>query len=418
MGLGPMSPSAFNSRRIIALTPRLRRWMGALSILIFIVFAWLIPTLYQRTVTQDRTLEANLIARSLAERYSQIVARDPDLWAYRTRLLSEEARSISKRGATLKVSTALREDVFTSGPMASPLSTRGEAFIYAGPNAVGRLTLWLNPHPLQGPHHQVWVLALLLGAVVSLAVYLIPLWTAQRSDLLNTSLWTELNSLTSELEDRVADRTQELNALSQRLMRIQEEERTRISRNLHDELGQSLTGLRLQLTALDVIAPHPSIQKMNETVDLAVEQIRTIAHALRPPELDALGLSVALKRLIESRLGETEVEVSLENSLSTDPSSALSEVIYRVIQESITNLLRHAHAERFWIKLSGDERRERVTLLIEDDGQGADLTDPHRWGLGLMGIRSRVADIGGQLTISRGAHGGLSLSVEFPTLSV
>jgi signal transduction histidine kinase len=413
-----MSPSTLNSKRIIALTPHLRRWMGALSILIFIVFAWLIPNLYQRAVTQDRTLKANLVARSLAERYSQIVARDPDLWAYRTHLLSEEARSVSKRGATLKVSTALREDVFTAGPMPSPLAIRGEAFIYAGPNAVGRLTLWLNPHPLQGPHHQVWVLAILLGAVVSLAVYLIPLWTAKRSDQLNTSLWTELNSLTSELEDRVTHRTHELNALSQRLMRIQEEERTRISRNLHDELGQSLTGLRLQLTTLNVIAPHPSIEEMNETVDLAVEQIRTIAHALRPPELDALGLSVALTRLIESRLGSTEIEVSLENSLSTDPSNALSEVIYRVIQESITNLLRHAQAQRFWIKLTLDERRERVALRIEDDGQGADLSDPHHWGLGLMGIRSRVDDIGGQLVISRGAYGGLSLSIELPTASL
>jgi PAS domain S-box-containing protein len=218
--------------------------------------------------------------------------------------------------------------------------------------------------------------------------------------------------------------TENLQKLSTELMNAQETERKRISQELHDELGQALTAMRLNLAALEKDLASdlpPNRDKLTETsllVDETLEHVRELSHALRPTMLDELGLVPTLRwytNRYAERLGiAVQFEaLDLEDRLRVEIETAL----YRMVQEALTNIAKHAHARHVHLRLL--RQASTVTAAIEDDGVGFDAhrhlaPDGLGWGTGLVGMRERAAQCGGTLTIRSSPNHGTRLFLELP----
>ena len=208
----------------------------------------------------------------------------------------------------------------------------------------------------------------------------------------------------------------ELEELSARLVSAQEEERRSISRELHDEVGQSLTALAMEAgAAASLAAGTPALrqrlQSIQRLAETSMNTVRNLALLLRPSMLDDLGLVPALRwqaREVAKRTG-MKVRVLAEDMADNLPDEQ-STCIYRVVQEALNNSVRHAHARSVRIQVWGGAAN--VRLAIEDDGYGFDARQAH--GLGLAGMAERVRNAGGQLQIDSTAGRGTTLSVILP----
>lgn len=211
-----------------------------------------------------------------------------------------------------------------------------------------------------------------------------------------------------------------LRALSAQLAQAQEAERTRIARELHDEAGQALTTVRLQLDFISSVLPPDLPPHVRQQVDEAyalvgrtLEEIRRISLDLRPSLLDDLGLTPALRwqcRQLNRRAG---LKVCLESTgderrLGPDVETA----VYRVIQEALTNIVRHAQATEATISL--DYQRERLRLVVTDNGGGFPDVAAQGMGLGLLGMRERITAVDGTLRIQSLPGAGSTLQIEVP----
>ena len=222
------------------------------------------------------------------------------------------------------------------------------------------------------------------------------------------------------LDELTHDR-EELRALASQVIRAQEQERKRIARELHDDTAQLLFAQLLRLTALKS-APSPQVRQTAAaleglTVD-ALEGVRRMAVELRPPALDDLGLLAALADLAQ-RFGEQlaiPVDFQARGPRGRLPAE-VELVLYRVAQEALTNVAKHADADRVWIDL--DRGADDVTLSVRDDGRGFDpsiprTSDERGLGLGLFGMEERVALVGGVFKIWRRRGGGSEIFAFIP----
>jgi signal transduction histidine kinase len=228
-----------------------------------------------------------------------------------------------------------------------------------------------------------------------------------------------------QAEEEVARHRRDLQRLSAQLMSAQEAERARLSRELHDELGQALTAVSLDLAEALKALPPESGDRLGEKLvearsltDQALDLVRRIALDLRPGILDDLGLVAALRWHLKrwTRTFDIEVEfqaVNLEERLDPEVETAL----YRIAQEALTNVAKHAQASRVGVYL---ERKPcAVVALIEDNGRGFEsgelaVREASEQGAGLLGMRERVALLEGKFNLwSRPGH-GTRLSVEIP----
>jgi PAS domain S-box-containing protein len=217
----------------------------------------------------------------------------------------------------------------------------------------------------------------------------------------------------------------ELHALSARLVTIREEERSRISREIHDELGQNLTGLKMDLfrinKRLSKYDDHQSVEQilgqtadMIELVDLSINSVRRIATELRPSILDTLGIIPAVEWLVsdfQSRVGIHCEFISLVDHFQ--PSTEVSTALFRVCQEALTNIIRHADASQVIIIL--DAYRDRIQMTIEDNGRGFDveeITNTH--SLGLIGMKERIIALNGEFLIQSTPSSGTLLTARIP----
>jgi signal transduction histidine kinase len=221
-------------------------------------------------------------------------------------------------------------------------------------------------------------------------------------------------------DERLRRSEAESRALSVRMQSVREEERAHIAREIHDELGQVLTGLKMELAALGKAAkPREKglarrIEPMLRTVDHTIDLVRRIASELRPGVLDVLGVAAAIEwqaRDFHARSGiPCRVTSRLgERSLDQDVSTA----IFRIFQESLTNVARHAKATRVRVHLA--EARGRVILKVSDDGRG--ITESERSSvrsLGLVGMRERAALLGGDVSVTGVPGGGTTVVVSIP----
>jgi signal transduction histidine kinase len=227
---------------------------------------------------------------------------------------------------------------------------------------------------------------------------------------------TRLNRYRTLMEQR-----ENIRRMAERVVAAQEEERARISRELHDDLGQALTTHLITLRNLQrdlSLPPQTLFESLQALYDQSYEifvKIRGIARDLRPPVLDTLGLRVAMQTYCTEFTRRTHLPVIFES----DPDASLPELpdaynitLYRTLQEALTNVIKHARASQVWVDLSMDD--DRVTLTIQDNGIGIGDEKPGSNGIGLAGLRERITIAGGSLTVSSTPKRGTILSAQFP----
>ena len=220
------------------------------------------------------------------------------------------------------------------------------------------------------------------------------------------------------LEQQSDEAERQMRELSQQLVNTQEEERKNLSRELHDHVAQVLTGLRMELGRLErMTAPlnaqvGPTVAGCKELVDDMFRTVHDLALGLRPSMLDDLGLQAALEWHVRDFMGRyaINVDLSIQGDFAGLPDKHRT-CVYRVVQEAMTNCVRHAHAESIQIKVTAHERQ--LSVWVIDDGVGLDPAR-RRDGLGLRGIEERVKDLEGTVTISREPMGGTTLAIRLP----
>ncbi|MBI3664765.1 MAG: sensor histidine kinase [Acidobacteria bacterium] len=214
----------------------------------------------------------------------------------------------------------------------------------------------------------------------------------------------------------------DLRKLSARLVRVQEEERRSISRELHDEVGQALTAARLDLALLEQKMPadrgdlREFAQEAKTLVEQTMFKLRDLSRLLRPNLLDDEGLAPAVKWLVKSCVRRAGVDVSLETKGLEGRLPAEFEIAaYRMVQEGLTNIIRHASATRAKIRL--ENQGGALRIKIQDDGSGMAAPpagNGSSGGLGLLGIRERMEQLGGRLEILTAPGQGVCLMAEVP----
>ena len=229
----------------------------------------------------------------------------------------------------------------------------------------------------------------------------------------------------ARLFEAVAQQREQLRALAGRLTEVQEAERKQLARELHDEMGQALTAISINLATIDSALPEgcpPRIRERLEDAasltDRTLEQIRELSLDLRPSMLDDFGLVPTLRWYIKRYASRVDIRTELNaNGCDVRFAPAVETTLYRVLQEALTNVARHAQAEA--VHLSLYQHDGRVCALIEDDGVGFDLDsvlnqNAPEHGAGLLGIRERVALLDGDFEIDTRPGQGTRLSISIP----
>jgi PAS domain S-box-containing protein len=229
-------------------------------------------------------------------------------------------------------------------------------------------------------------------------------------------------ALRKQAEDTLLRQQAELRELSARVLEAREEEKTLLARELHDELGQLLTALKMDLAWLRERLPPPGSEmggkaaQMEALLDRTVTSVRRISADLRPLMLDDLGLPDAVAWLVEDFAAHSGIECRLtlpEEPALEDLERSVANTVYRVLQESLTNIGRHAGARHAWVVLGA--ARDALQIEVEDDGRGIGADDlAHSRSLGLKGMRERVLYHGGTLEIGRAPRGGTRVLVRVP----
>ena len=197
-----------------------------------------------------------------------------------------------------------------------------------------------------------------------------------------------------------------------RVVAAQELERRRLARELHDETGQALTSILLGLKPLEDGPGREAVAELHELVVTALQDVRRLAVELRPKVLDDFGLVPALERLAESFGEQTGLKVDFHSAIGDDRlPSEVETALFRVVQESLTNVVKHSHANRVSIVLT--RRGDGVAVVVEDDGAGFDPADSGD-GIGLLGMRERLALLDGTLDVESSAGQGTTLVAEVP----
>jgi signal transduction histidine kinase len=216
------------------------------------------------------------------------------------------------------------------------------------------------------------------------------------------------------LERRSEEAEHQMRALSQQLVNTQEEERKDLSRELHDHVAQVLTGLRMELGRIERMstAVGPAVTECKRLVDDMFRTVRNLALGLRPSMLDDFGLEAALEWQGRDFMARYAINVDLKMDGDFDALPDKHRTcVYRVVQEAMTNCVRHAEAKSIQIRVTADG--DRLRLSVSDDGVGLDPAH-RRKGLGLRGIDERVKELQGTMTISREPKRGTTLVVRLP----
>ena len=221
---------------------------------------------------------------------------------------------------------------------------------------------------------------------------------------MNRELRTRIAQL-DESQRTIELRTLELQKLSARVMRIQDEERRRIARELHDDLGQTLAGLKM-------ILDRDHHTEASEVADLAIASVRNLSYLLHPPLLDESGLRAALFWFIEGLTKRSKIDITLTVRPQNFPrlSADIETTIFRVVQEAMTNVYRHANSPSARVEI--EKQAEWIVVRVRDFGKGVAQPDDatgnaFRTSVGIAGMRERVRQFGGNLTVSRAEPGTL-----------
>lgn len=302
--------------------------------------------------------------------------------------------------------------------------------INAGLLLAGILLLALSPGRIHAPIAVVETLDLVVGLVVMLTANLLLLRPAlspvdrlvermRTVDLLRPGQrlaeqgGAEVVAVVHAFNQMLDRLETERRESSRRALAAQEAERLRISRNLHDEVGQVLTGVLLQLDSLTGADTDGRAERTRQAVRHALEEVQRIAQELRPALLEHLGLVSALTELSRTFADRSGIAVERRFDAGLPELSSEAELaIYRVAQESLTNVARHARAGH--VELALEPGADSVVLRVIDDGVGIDAEAPPDGRGGLRGMRERAVLVGGVLAVKPGRGGGTEIRLEVP----
>ena len=196
----------------------------------------------------------------------------------------------------------------------------------------------------------------------------------------------------------------------------QELERARLARELHDETGQALTSILLGLKQLEDAKSKEEASSaattLRELIVATLQNVRRLAVELRPSALDDFGLSPALERLAETVREQSGIAVDIQSALDSRLPEEIETALYRIVQEALTNVAKHADAKHVSIVVT--RRGHAVTAVIEDDGRGFGAGGEPGGGLGLVGMKERVGLLGGRLAVESTEGAGTTIVAEVP----
>ena len=283
------------------------------------------------------------------------------------------------------------------GGAVKPVTFRGEK--------LGDAVVWMDPTTLTA---QAWQQA---GRLIVVMSFALPLLTV----LVHAALASLAETLGRALTER--------NELTRKLIVLQDEERRFIARELHDELGQNLAAIRAlaasasQTAQSDCPAILAECDSISRTATQMMESLRGTLFRLRPPDVEELGLAASLEGLVAGWNGRSRGRTRFESRLSGEFAQLPAEFaanLYRIAQEAITNSSKHADATHVVLELT--LRAEQIALTVSDDGLPPER-ERSRTGMGFLGMRERVATLGGKLTFDPGRSRGSTLSVIIPVVS-
>jgi signal transduction histidine kinase len=247
------------------------------------------------------------------------------------------------------------------------------------------------------------------GAVDYISVPIIP-------DLLRAKVrvFGELYRKTRQLECL----NEEMRKISNRMIAMQDEERRRIARELHDSLGQQLTVAKMIADGIKLPDARKQAEDVGEVIDEALRQVRSISHLLHPPLLEEIGLEFAIRWLLEGLMKRASIETEVEVEPSEFPRlpEHVENALYRITQEAVTNSVRHSGARKICVVLR--KYNGEISLAVCDDGKGIpeeiSAFRPGCVGVGIGGMRQRVGELGGEIRLRNGNPGTL-VEVVIPT---
>ena len=245
-------------------------------------------------------------------------------------------------------------------------------------------------------------------------------WYGTCADIHDSKLLEHsMRNSAAELEKMVDERTSALRLLSGRLMSMQDDERRRIARELHDGLGQELVAMKMMVNGILHDAPwlKERVDEVTSMIDSASREIRSLSHLLHPPLLDEVGLISAVRWYLDGLTKRSGIETALEVQPNEFPrlSPDLERAIFRITQEALTNVFRHSGAQKSWVGV--EQRESEIVVRVRDDGKGitrqvSELA-PGQIGVGIGGMSQRAKEFGGELRMTN-AHPGTLVEVVIP----
>jgi PAS domain S-box-containing protein len=238
-------------------------------------------------------------------------------------------------------------------------------------------------------------------------------WYGTCSDIHDSKLVEQsMRDSAIQLERMVDERTATLRRLSVRLMTMQDDERRRIARDLHDGLGQELAVAKMVLDKQDSFdSEKQACMEASDIIDRALQQVRSLSHLLHPPLLDEVGLLSALRWYLDGLTERSGIETFLDVQPAEFPrlTRDLETAVFRIVQEALTNVFRHSEAHKVWVALT--QREDATVITVRDDGKGigprvAEL-QPDSVGIGIGGMNQRAREFGGELRLTNICPGTL-----------
>jgi signal transduction histidine kinase len=271
----------------------------------------------------------------------------------------------------------------------------------------------------EAPHSRLFV-----PLIIEEQVFGLMMLVHRKPDYYNNQIADRLTVFVNQLTIAYqrADLFEQHRKLMQQIVMAQEAERQRVAHELHDDAGQSLTALQMNLQMLreDFVSEpqlHERITSVIQLTQATAEQIRNVSYKLRPPLLDTLGLNLALQGLCDDFAEYAVFEINYNGREVTGLSEVIQISLYRILQESLTNIAKHAAPNTVNVSISQDNTT--LTLDIVDDGRGFKLDPaasyPSRSGLGLLGMRERTELLGGKFDIQSKPGQGTHIRVTVPT---